>query len=201
MKYVLVVLAVTAVMFGVGYEICELDGGRCEPVTHKDFASNPSFEEATQDEQIPDNWFATGLSGNEGRDCTTAHTGSCSFQMSARGANKVKTLSQLIDDQGAANESVFMAVFVKSEGKAQDFPTYSATFYHADGTSEVFTFAAEGGFHNWLEYTGEYSVLQDYVSAKITLTFGGAEHIWFDDVRFIATAGAPPLPPEVTISP
>ena len=192
MKYVLAVTALTAAVFGVGYEICELDGGRCDPVSEWDFASNPSFEDATLDDQIPDDWFASGLSGNEGRDCTTAHTGSCSFQMSARGANKIKTVSQLIDDQGIANESVLMTVFVKSEGKAQDSPTYSATFYHADGSSETFTFPAEGGFHDWQLYSADYHVMQDYVSVEITLTFGGAEHIWFDDVQFIGHA-APPV--------
>ena len=198
MKYVFVVTALTAVLFGVGYTICETESGQCEPVNSFNLVVNPSFEELTIDNRIPDGWLASGLSGSEGQDCTTASTDTCSFQMSAHGANKVKTVSQMIDRQGFANDFGTFRVFVKSEGKAKGFPTYSAIFHHADGTSETVTFPAEGGFHDWQQYESVFTVSQDYVSIEVVLTFGGAEHVWFDDV-FLRLG--PGIPPEVTITP
>jgi hypothetical protein len=80
-------------------------------------------------------------------------------------------------------------VDVKSEGKAQGFPTFGVSYNHADGTFDSFTFAAEGGFHDWQQYIGDYVVTQDYVSIDYTLTFGGAEHVWYDNVVLIPCVG------------
>ncbi len=200
MKYLLAVAALSVVVLAVGWTrplTCE-SVGTCPPPNTNQLVTNGSFEVMTLDAHIPDGWIGDGLTGSEGQDCTTAQEGQCSFLMQAHGANRVKTLTQIINHQGLATEVGTLSFVVKSEGVDQGFPAIAAIYHHADGSTETFTAPGEGGFHSWQGYDVSYTVSQDYTSIEVVLTFGGAEKVWFDSARLTYF---PAPPPSVTLVP
>jgi hypothetical protein len=179
MKYLLIAAALPVAVLTIAWKSAQLQCvGYCDPPN--EIITNRSFEEITVDPRIPDGWIGNDLTGSEGQDCTTAYLGSCSFLMQSHGANRARTLTQIIDHQGHATEIGFLRIAIKSDGKDQGYPAISTIYHHADGTTETFTTLGMGGFHDWEVYISSYTVSQDYVSIEVVLTFGGAEKIWFD---------------------
>ena len=120
---------------------------------------------------MPDGWTGTGLSllpGLDGRDCTTALGGSCSFRL--RAASRTKRLAQTVPSGGQAGDSFHVTYAAKTQGvvaRATSLPRAFLIFQAADGRTTSFAGPLPVGTRDWTSYTLDAIAPFDYVKVRV----------------------------------
>jgi bacillolysin len=143
--------------------------------TSTELISNTMF-----DVFVPNYWRGVDITGNDGPDCTTSASGSCSAKMVGNGT--VKQINYVGTVNGSAGDDLTFNLWNRTSGAAGPFFA-KAVLVYTDSTQEIFKILPDKGTHGWQEYTLDFTAAKDYDRVRIFLLYGaGSGTVWFDDV-------------------
>jgi len=137
--------------------------------------------------RIPKYWKGTNLTSGDGRVCTTANDGSCSFLMV--GTKASKSLQQVVKISGKAGDTFTLQGWSKANKPSPEGGAYclKAKVYHTDGTKGNYRACFAKRTHTWQRRETTLTTAKDYNKIVVSLLYykqGG--RAWFDDVRLVA---------------
>jgi Zn-dependent metalloprotease len=146
---------------------------------------NASFEKDSNKDGIPNSWKGTKITSADGRVCTEARHGSCSFSMVGNG--KSKQLSQTVVMGGLAGESFTLSGWSKaSQASGAGKYIVKVIVKHLDGTTMVKQVSFSGGTHAWQSKQVGFTTNKPYTRMIVSIMYAKSQGtVWFDKVRLV----------------
>ena len=126
---------------------------------------NPSFEDDSDLDGLPDLWTYRNFNGVDGQDCTQAYSGACSLMIDGNGL--LKKSKQIVYQAGLAGDSYTFSLRSKTDNATTGRLRAAIRVKHSDGTSMYVFINLEKGSHDWQEYSIPFVAASDYDSIVV----------------------------------
>jgi glucose/arabinose dehydrogenase len=143
---------------------------------------NPSFEDDTDNNNVPDKWKFTNRASSEGQDCSIAVDGACSLMLVGNGTKT--SVKQDISLKGRTGDAYTLDFSTRADSTGEGQVTVELKLTFTDGTSNTIMYSFAAGTFDWTAQQLNLTATKAYKKLTITITSsaGASGSAWVDAV-------------------